>query len=258
VDIFQRRDFQNIPDIVLSEDSTAVAIKAITSAHSAIGVMYEHVHEKRPLDAEYAHNLLVMCEHYISDIGKQFQVETDSSFERGQRYAQLRAANERIQQLEVQLGSSVDASTIQGSIKHMSNLISAWWRKFGFGHVRDVHFGAYGCSAEFSCSLFGDFLLIDSPTPISDKEAKNQWFSYLVQSGFVLTKGRRDPDLLDCEVNRSILGKLFSKHMPTAQIQSFENQRTSNGEIVLRNVKLFIRDLKEIASLPVEVSTEMG
>ena len=253
-DIFERRNFDGVPDIILNADDSAVALKAITSAHSALGVMYEHIKEKKPLDAEYANNILYMCESYWSDIGKILKIETDSAFERNQRHKQVRAAHERVRELEKQIGSSATPESIQQCIAHMNALISAWWRKFGFGFVSDVKFSRGGCYADFSCHLNGDFLFIDSPTPISDKEAKENWFASLREAGYILTPGRRDQDLVDCDHNREILVRLFAKYAPSAQIQSFVNQRTHKGEILLRSLQVRLPSYDEILSLPIELT----
>lgn len=244
-------DLEDLPPIKLNPDNALVAVKKVRDTQSALSTISEGIASKDGLDAGLARNVMFVCEHYMKELGALLGVETDSARDIAQRNALLREANTKVHELEKKLGAAQSPEDVQAGIKHLADRVSKWWRYEGFGHVSEFEFGSYGASMKLSCHLFGTFRLIDSPTPLSDKEAKAKWYEHLAAQGIVLTKNRGEMAVVDCDQTRATLRKLLAERMPSARIQSFENQ---GGEdvVMLRQVKIFVREIGELANLPLD------
>lgn len=240
------------PEVHLNPDQRAVALRHIQESGSALSLIAEHVHGEKPLSQELAFNALAVTEYKLRDLCQVLGVETNGTREVDARSADLRAANQRIHELEAQLGEGQSPDALQLGLKTLADQLNDWWDSEGFGHISDLHFGPYGAEVQFSCHLFGDFQLTGSDTPISDRERKALWYASLAERGFVLCveKGESQPSIDDCDASRQALRALFSRWMPSAKVVSFDNCGRGEG-FVVRNVKVFIRKLSDIAKLPV-------
>ncbi|HDR9105465.1 hypothetical protein [Paraburkholderia sp. A3RO-2L] len=240
---------------VLTADTQAVALRKATDMYHAIGAVISTVSGE--FDRELAVNALKAAEFNLMGVCQTLGIELDGIVERESRYAQLREANMRIRELEAQLGNSVSPDLTQSSLKVMSQRLNDWWDLEGFGHIQDIAFGKYGCSVTFSCSLFGDFAMTMSKTPVSDKERKQLWLQSLRERGFDLVEEDRDMELEDTDASRKTLCKLLKERLPSADVLQFENHahRKSNS-FMIRSVRVFIRDIKDIMTLPQKEKSE--
>jgi hypothetical protein len=240
------------PHITLTEDARAVALRKIRDLQQAVGTIASIIKEGA-IDANLATNCVKVSEFYLTDLCKALGIETEGAVERQQRNVDLRAANTRIARLEEQLGGEQSPDMTQAAVKNLYDRLNKWWNLDGFGHISDgVAFGPYGATVNFSCLLFGDFRLIDSDTPVSDKSRKEQWHESLRERGFILTEEDRDVSILDCDHNRKVLVELFQARLPSARILRFENtHKRQSTEFTLRGVQVFITNIAEILALPV-------
>lgn len=241
----------DLPPIKLNPDNTAVAIKKVRETQSALVTISEGLASAEGLDAGLARNVMYVCEHYMKELGALLGVETDSARDIAQRHALLREANMKVHELEKKLGAGQAPSDVQAGVKHLVECVEKWWRYEGFGHTSESEFGKYGATFGLSCHLFGHFRLIDSATPLSDKEAKAKWYDYLTERGFVLAKNRGEMAVVDCDQTREALRKFIVERIPSARIQSFENQGGSEF-MMLRKVKIHVQDVAQLAALPVD------
>lgn len=237
-------------EITLTEDQKAVALRTIRDAQFALATLSEVLQKGRPLEHELARNVLYMGESHVAELGTLFGVETDSAKDKAERYTKLREANARVHALEQQLGKEQSPETIQLGVRSLAQNLYAWWRHEGFGHISEIHFGEYGCSVKFSLSLFGNFRLIQSSTPISDKERRRLWHEELKARGFVLAKEERDMVLVDCEASRTALMDFFAQRIPSATVRSLVNRYRKPSGFELVDAEVYIRDLADIAALP--------
>lgn len=240
------------PFLVLNEDQVAVAQRHIKDAHFALATITQCLEGKMPLTEELVKNCLSVSEYQLRDLCKTLGVETHGAAEIDERHAKLRAANMRIRELEGQLGDSNAPELTQMGVKRLSEHLNKWWDLEGFGHIAELKFGPYGVDVKFSCNLFGDFHLIGSKTPVSDRERKALWYASLAERGFVLCveEGEREPAVDDCDQSRRTLADLFTSRMPSAFVTSFHGHGR-RGQYVLRDVEVFIRNYADILALPV-------
>lgn len=235
--------------IQLNEDQLAVRARLTQDIQHAVGALAALTNAKGELLQENAVSCLKLAEFKLAELCKLIGVETDDFDE---RFAKLRAANGRIRELEARLGAGQGPTVTQASLKVLDKQLNEWWDREGFGHISDIAFGAYGCKVTFSCSLFGNFRLTDSPTPVSDKERRAQWHADLEQRGFVLVDDDRDKALLDCDATRAALFDLVRRRLPSARIIKLDNHSRGQGDsigFILTSIEMFIRDIEDIAQL---------
>jgi hypothetical protein len=242
------RDNSIVP---LDADKKAVVTAEIKKVISGLHFMAEQL-EKDELEVGFGKDILSVTEFALANITKQTGIATQSAADIEERHRDLRTANMRVHKLEAQIGAEVATPHIQMGIKSLGKKLRSWWRLDGFGHISSTTFTEYGsCEVEFSCMLFGNGESLLSETPITDKERTKLWRASLTERGFVLSKksGERE-SVVDCEASRTALLALLNLHLPSCQVVSLTNHGDRDGEFVLRGVKVFIRNLDDINSLP--------
>lgn len=247
---------QEPTEIELNEDQVAVAIRTLKDIRFAMATIGESLAKDGKVNADLAQNALRVSEHYLADLGKVLGIPTQTEQEIMERSARLREANLRVRALEAQLGNAQSPELTQMSLRKLADQLNAWWDLEGFGHISEIRFGAYGCEVDFSCHLFGNFRLVKSETPITDKERKRLWHESLQARGFRLTEEDRDVCIEDCDQNRKVLEQLFQDRLPSSKVISFENYNKNEGGFVLRGVKVLIRRIDEFLALPVPDASE--
>jgi hypothetical protein len=240
-------------EITLTRDSRAVALQKLREVQQALGTLVALLGLGREtLDAGLTTNVLKVAEFGLADVGKTLGIETDGVKEREERYAMLRAANLRVRELEAQLGSTIGADVMQAGLTTLDARLNSWWDLEGFGHLRNIAFQRYGCTVNFSCSLFGDFRGSDSATPVSAKERRALWHASLAERGFnVVQEDLREWALEDCDGTRKVLLDLIAQRLPSARVLKLENSnRATAGGFILQGVEVYIEQLADILALP--------
>ncbi|KVP75248.1 hypothetical protein WJ96_05685 [Burkholderia ubonensis] len=242
--------------IGITKDKRAVALSHVSEIELAISTLSNALrHEatlKTGLSAEMAQTLLGSAEFRLADLCKKLGVEIDSVRAQEARFARLREAQHRIRELEAQLGAEQTPESIQASLKLMDQRLNHWWDLDGFAGPVKPSFQKYGCQANFSCHLFGDFR--DPEAPVSGKEKYKNWLELLRERGFVLVEEDRDWSIVDCDASRDALTQLFSR-IPSARIEKVENIRRNNvNSFIVRSVDVYISDIADILKLPAKPS----
>lgn len=212
------------------------------------------------VNQQLAFSILGVKESRLGDLTSLTGIELDSPLARNERYAALRQANERIRELETQMGSAVSAEHVGKALDVLSRKLEHWWDVEGFGHISETSFTKYGnLEVKFSCNLFGDFGLRERKRPVSEKEAKKAWIESIAARGFDLVRESdgSTPDLLDSENNRRLLAEMLSKHFPSATLTKSTNHFNSRtNKMELNTVTVFFRNLSEIEALPLPAKEE--
>jgi len=235
----------------LNEDDKAVALSELNKLTFVAKTAYEQLHNGT-LTQGFGTTLISLVEAHLSKLSKLTGISSESAAERDMRFSAIREANLQIRDLEKALGASVNAAHIANAVKALTNKVRHWWRVDGFGYASEVSFVENVCKVTLSCHLSGDFSLLDSPTPISDKERKKIWHAQLRERGFVVQDTRRDDaNIIDCDESKKALLLLIRKAFPSSRIIGTKTHCLREGEIfALTEVTLFIYDLTEIEALP--------
>jgi len=245
------RPYQDAEPVVLDEDQSAVAQRELKEMMSALHYLTQMIVPGKPVDRGLLHSILYVSESRLAEIGTLTGVETDSAADRERRHAGIRAANERVRELERQLGGTMTAEQTAQSVTLLTRKLNAWWRNEGLGHVRSTVIDQCGhMSIALSCMLFGNTQLMHSSTPVSDKANREAWLESLKARGFVLHAGSGNiGHVVDCDASRKALVAMVTRAIPSARFQGTESQ-TSRKELVLREIRFFVTNLNDIAALP--------
>ncbi|UXU90381.1 hypothetical protein [Burkholderia sp. S-53] len=237
----------------LSADQLAVAQKKIADILYTIGTVLTLINEGRDIQLELATDCVKVAEFNLAGLCRTIGVETVSSKEREQHYADLRAANLRIRDLETQLGNTVPPDAIQNAIKNIAQHLKRWWNRDGLGYVHDLEFGAYGvCHGKFSFRLNGGFPILDPDTPASDKRNDAARMDSLRERGFEIVRDDREWAIADSDASRAALIELFAKNIPSARVFMIENvNRWRADGFILTAAEVYIQKIDEILALPI-------
>ena len=237
--------------VVLTPDASEVFQREVRTMVSGLMYLVEHAKENRPIDRELMQNVFYINESGLSKLSELTGVHCESAERIEQRFADIRRANTRVHELERLLGEGMSAEQAKMSVKALLERASHWWRRDGFGHMRDGHMSHWGSvELTLSCHLFGNFRLTHSDTPVSDKGRQADWLESLRARGFVIiSEGRSRHNLVDCDASREALVKLITDAIPSAQVRCFNNQGVS-GALVLRDVVVDVDDVNDLALLP--------
>ncbi|GBQ86574.1 hypothetical protein AA14337_3358 [Acetobacter malorum DSM 14337] len=249
----------------LTDDQIAVASRVIREAGSALGMVQGMFNKDAPGgEIEQRSELVPLAvrkaTRHVIELAEALGIPSEEAEAVTRRHAAIRKANIRIRGLERQLGESVTPDKVQQAVKSYVKRIKRWWDIHGFGHVSSFVFEEHIVRVSLSCLPFGDFPLIDSKTPVSDKERKTLWRKSLEDRGFVLAeeeKGSFDFNVVDCDQTREAIARTIKEAFPTSRIISFENHSAytptfPDGRLHLniKDVNIIIYSLSEIAALP--------
>lgn len=236
--------------IGLDPDAREYAKAKARSGSIAFSTISQYLEQGR-LTEERARTCLDLVFHHVHDISKTLGIQLESPDEIETRFSAIRTANQRVNDLEAQLGRQQGPEDVLMGLQHLDGKLRHWWRVHGFGHVSALNFTKYGVEVSLSCHLFGLFSLVESRTPVSDVTSKQAWHKQLEGRGFVLgtSKKERDPHLVDCAQTRETMTKLVKEFLPSGQILSFENHHRET-EFEMTGLKLFIKEMSDVATLP--------
>ena len=219
---------------------------------TTLGMLVQMVANGKDIPHDTAASALRSVEYTIQKVGSILKVETETAADIEKRNAKLRAANLRVRELEAQLGQAQTPATTLLALRSLKERLTRWWEQEGFGHVSDVHFEAYGCRVKLSCGLYGDFPLVDSPTPLTDKERKILWYQSLRDRGFELEVSRGETAIVDNDASRIALAALIARRLPSGTIFGIGNVGSrASSTLIMRDVDVRISNLEDIAALPV-------
>lgn len=239
--------------VKLNSDQEVVMKRISRELKGAVASIDQLLNSADGLDALTARSIVSVAESKFAELGKILGVETESAAAIERRHADIRHANIRIHELESQLGNSQTPRLVQLALKSLEDQLTGWWRQQGFGLVSKVTFGAYNCRVEFSCRLWGDYEVVESATPVSDREHKKAWLESWRQQGLV-TAQDHDLEIKDCDASRDFVRNLIRSNIPSADVISFINHRLTRrgveNEYGLRSIEVLIRRIEDIQDLP--------
>jgi hypothetical protein len=240
-------------DVTLNVDQRAVALREMQELTFGLGHLHSLLSKNQDVPRDLAYNILWLNQSRNQHLANLLNIELESASEREEQLARMRLLNSRIRELEGELGKSGTIEQTVEHIKTMMKILDAWWDKEGFAHISDVNITKWGnVEITFSCSLFGEFRMISSDTPVSDKVNRAAWHQSIADRGFRLAKepGERDPVLVDCDQNKEALKNLFANAFPSGTILETTNYANSRmGVMTLRSVKVLVRDMADVLAL---------
>lgn len=239
-------------ELNLTPDAKAVAVRELRKLLTAGSELLRQVSEVATPELDHVQNLLGLCEFHFADAAKAIGVSSQSAATVAMRSAFLRDSQARVTELEAFVAGAAGPDLVREGVKALADKLNYWWRKEGLGYAHDIHFMEGRCELKLSCTVSGDFLLMYSDSPVSDKEQMAVWHQSLRDVGLVLEPdGRsREPDLIDNDQSRAALEALIKKWLPSARIWAYDCRARRDGRMKLTSVEVHLRNYHEIDALP--------
>lgn len=236
----------------ITPDKAALIAKAIQTTYVSLTEILR-ITQVDTVDPDYAKTLLSVVENNMAAISKHLAIATQTQSDIDERHAKMRSANLRIRELERQMGEACPIDFLAKSIGVLDCQFRHWWRTFGFGHVNKFSLKEFGAKISLSASLYGRRSSLFSATPVSDKENQVLWLNSLVSQGYSITglANQKDKELIDCDKNRELIGNLIADRFPSARIISITNYCNQDNIAIVIDIKILIRDIREIHQLAV-------
>lgn len=234
--------------VPLNADQQEVASKHCNDIAFAASTIHACVKGTMEYDQDLLKSCLSVADHHIRHLGKTLGIETESAAEAEERYGKLRKANQRVHELEKQIGQATNPAQVQLGVASLTEKFRRWWGVAGFGHVSEITFEEYGITVKLSCMLFGPYSLTMSETPDTDRQSKKEWIAQLA-TRFDLVKQDRESELADSDKNRNLLIELIGATFPSAVVTGFTSRGGRKG-LSLHDFTVFIRKYDDVAALP--------
>lgn len=237
----------------LTQDQRAVAIRDLRQVVMASSMLIRHL-EKDPATPpphDFAGSALRSAELALFGATKALGVTTDTSEEIAQRFQALRTANDEIQRLSAALACGASVAQTKAHLPMLAAGLRRWWEAEGFSYIRTISFDEYShVTADLGFSLGGRFIDSISDTPVTNQDERAAGLDRRLRSGFILERldDGEDQVLVDCDVNRSAIGQLIARDLPSARIWRTET-RHAKGKGYLMSVEAHILDIEDIARL---------
>ena len=208
--------------------------------------------EAPKLDLDLVHALLGSAEHNLAAISEVSGVSSETQAEIEHRYAQIRYANQRVHELEAQIGAETSMDAVKQALGVLKRKLNYWWDEKGFGYIPEIRFDEHGVHVTLSCSLHGTFRRSFSKTPASDADNHKSWLKSLEMRGFTLSDETRfgnDPQILDTPEARKIIRDILVDALPSSKISDLKSQTNRRDEFVLREFSIYVHDYSDIERL---------
>lgn len=234
----------------LTDDQQAVVVREAQEALFGLKTLADLSKSGPAVPLDMAYNILYVTEARVAELSKILGIELDSTKDREERYAALRAANLKVANLQRMLGQAASPELVKQGVDVMIDKLRAWWEADGFGYTSDAHVTGNGMYAKLSCSL-NTRSYSYSRTPVSDRQSQEDWLKSLQEHGFELVHVRNDdPAVAATEENQKLLKDLLTSKFPSVRLFSFNGYMNQDQKPTLREVEVFFPDLTEIAALP--------
>ncbi len=236
--------------IKLNPDQQSTTARLIKDSSLAFSQLLSMINSNN-IESEYATSILSLVEFNLANLANSIGVYTNTASDIEERYAKLKQANSRIRELERQLGEAANINLVGPSIELLEDKMRYWWSVDGFGHLSEFSVSKGFANIKLSTTLFGRSPGIMSDSPISSKELQVLWLQSLRDQGYVFLSDNRgsDKELIDCDKNKALISALIINTLPSAVIKGTTNQGNRYGQLILREIDIFVRDLNDLNNL---------
>lgn len=189
----------------------------------------------------YTH--LSLLEHHVAELSRLTGYDGMLLKETEARHAELRAANEKIRELEAMLGQTMTGTAVRAGIKHYLDVLGTWWSAMGFRYAK-MEPGQWCVSAELSeeivrpgseRSTYADKTLLPlasaATQPVTDK-------------AYDLKQEIYHGCMLDTDRNKANLRLALLKDFPNARVSGFQSHRDGDSFLLRTNVLVDYEDLE--------------
>lgn len=200
------------------------ATKIIEQINQSMGLFKAFINLEPTKSDAFIH--LSLLENYLAKLSKLTGYDGMIAKEQEQKYAEIRAANLKIHELESLLGSQVSANAVAAGMQHWENVFRAWYEASGF-HYADIKMNPYVIRADFSDELTNE----PKTRRLATKEILEKITGHVHfitdDSSWDIEHDRFHSNLLDTNKNKQNIIQLFTRTFPNSTIHEFKAHKDS-------------------------------
>lgn len=200
----------------LDKDQKALQERHLKEIYGSLSFLKDY----SSYEEESIHTGLSCLESYVEELGKLFNFESAATKRKNEIYVEIRAANNRIRELEDQIGKEANAEICAQFLKVKYQEIQRWWGNLGLGYIHDIYFYSHGIvkcifHPNLSSSHYSD-------TPVTDKENLQQLAERYMAEGLICIFNNHDYRVKNCDSSRKWIYDKLEERFPGIKVSKTE------------------------------------
>ena len=224
-----------------NQEDKEAASKLIDQIGQSMGFFKMCIDQFEPRKSD-AFTHLGLMESYLAELSKLTDYDGMVAKEYEKRYAEIKAANTRIHELEAMLGSQVSGAAVSAGIRHWENVFRAWYEAAGF-HYAEVTMGPYVIRANFDDELENEPGQRHLATQELLDKVKGHVHFITSDEDWDIEHDQFHSNLLDTHANKLNLIQLFTDSFPKANITEFRARKDGGKYYLHFSVVILWEDL---------------
>lgn len=228
---------QNNAFLNLSEETRLQARKTIRSMVNSLSFFEERLAGKPTRDDAVTHISLLESDYkQLSDLLDIKNVTADSLRNRD---TMLKDAYRKIEQLQGELTQHTSASTIEAKLRQYADTISLFYHALGFGYA-SIEFGLSTAVVKFYATL--EYHVRNKTKNLLEKQFQTH-YSLITSSDslYDIERGDNHAELLDTDMNKKFIAKLFQTEFPDSYIIEYHSRPNDFGTFSLFSLDFTVR-----------------
>lgn len=237
----------------LDQENTNTVQKAMCDIQNVINMGYQYMQDG-VLTKDTAALVMKTIENAMDDMSVPFEYQSARQKEQDERLAMLRSANQRVRELETQLGQMNinNPDAIKSGMLHFMQLFQIWYEACGFHYASVERISEYGYfTFDFSTEVETERDKVDKyirSDPELGKIAAKIYDSvphlFGENSEYNLVRDGYRCEILGSENNQTLLTDLFKRWFPKYTINNFNLRRNDYGSFSIRlNITISLHDI---------------
>lgn len=240
--------YNNNTRIEISEEDLKKAKQLISQIIDSFSFFRKRLDDGAAMNDVHTH--MGLFESYFGELSGLVDYDSVLIEEANERYKEIRKANEKIRELESQMGQEVSASGIKAKLREYDNIVRCFYGALGIRYVSLEQYTQFGVIYKFTPEL--EYKPDDGSS--GEKELSKlfiQRFSLITSEDteWDIYRDSYHAELLDTDANRKRITDFMDAIFPDNIIYQFSSRRNDFGSYSLYfTVMLTYEDIEKLGS----------
>ena len=242
--------------IQLNADEKEVALRELKNLMQGASHLKSLIDEEK-LTEEMKSMMINLLLHYTEDAGKALHYEGKTRAEKDQDTQMIRSLNERIRELEGQIGNDNPTAGLKEKLNFLSSRLRKWWDNQHFNYIDSIRFSEGGnIIVTFGFMINSGVGLRHSNKPATKREQMKSEIQKLQDKGYdIYSKGRSETYVLNTPNNWELLTTLIHSTFPNSKISNVDIRRDpyENNENIFyfNRIEVYLYNAEEVVNLEI-------
>lgn len=224
--------YNNRTPLDLSDENKAKIQRIIKKTIDSLAFMSQRISDGADMNDVHTH--MSLLEYAVNDLTPLTHYDSVLAEEVERRHKKIRELNQRVHELETQMGRKVTADAVSAAIRRYEDVFRAWYQAAGIRYAK-IDYTSYSLKIEI-CSNELDNHQRDRLT--TNKELCKKLageLPFIAESpDWDVVHDHYTSELLDTDRNRENITNLLKKYFPNVRIFSFNSYRNDFESFSLR------------------------